>query len=614
MPTQGPAPVLNQLRIDNCIATPTAALLYFSDQVERWESEDNYQIWAQPGPSQRRVKVTEVGRYDPTAKTIILQIQAEPALKVGDKLSIQGIRIGCKHGPDGYGEDTDIFFARVNGDESPADANARRTTKAVEDSVAYPVMMENVGNPPASSYGVGAGSGGGTGSGSLQLSQLATQTITNVLGWKPKEDDAKGFVGALTQSFSLKDVEGHVEATWTPRTYAVQTDLAGGITGAQASLYMRAKEAMDQALPLLDGLYALNPDSDLEMASALKDMIRSQITELTGEMGFAGGPRISRVNQYFHLLLGVNLPTEPPAGLLAVPSDPDKVVGNLGRLRKELELQSFSKYVNKVEHEQNITNFRILSDYLTSLAQSWVNNLKFFGLETKHAFLGSHLVLLSRQLSVVADTVDEVRFTLDSVFIGAAERQTLQLEFSNDPALFIEDLLSWTQTFTREEGPQLIQTSGKLGVGDGFLPIVTKLHRLVEEARDPVKQSRLPDGYRTIRVKNSLHDLANQLSELKRLAQGVSSKQPPTVFDDQVAQTMKEEVTKELRDELRKEREEVREEVRKAREEALEEVREELREELRKAREEALEELRKAREEPRELGSEGRKSSTKVAS
>ena len=350
------------------------------------------------------------------------------------------------------------------------------------------------------------------------------------------------------------------------------------------------------------------------MASALKDMIRSQITELTGEMGFAGGPRISRVNQYFHLLLGVNLPTEPPAGLLAVPSDPDKVVGNLGRLRKELELQSFSKYVNKVEHEQNITNFRILSDYLTSLAQSWVNNLKFFGLETKHAFLGSHLVLLSRQLSVVADTVDEVRLTLDSVFIGAAERQTLQLEFSNDPALFIEDLLSWTQTFTREEGPQLIQTSGKLGVGDGFLPIVTKLHRLVEEARDPVKQSRLPDGYRTIRVKNSLHDLANQLSELKRLAQGVSSKQPPTVFDDQVAQTMKEEVTKELRDELRKEREEVREEVRKAREEALVEVREELREELRKAREEALEELRKAREEPRELGSEGRKSSTKVAS
>jgi hypothetical protein len=33
------------------------------------------------------------------------------------------------------------------------------------------------------------------------------------------------------------EVEGHIEAKWTPRSYAVQTDLPGGITGAQASLY-----------------------------------------------------------------------------------------------------------------------------------------------------------------------------------------------------------------------------------------------------------------------------------------------------------------------------------------------------------------------------------------
>ena len=210
-------------------------------------------------------------------------------------------------------------------------------------------------------------------------------------------------------------------------------------------------------------------------------------------------------------------------------------------------MQSFSKYVNKVEHEQNITNFRILCDYLTSLAQSWVNNLKFFGLDTKHAFLGSRLVLISRQLSVVADTVDEVRFTLDSVFIGAAERQTLQLEFRNDPALFIEDLLSWIQAFAKEEGPQLIQNSGKLGVGDGFLPIVEKLYRLVGEARDPVNKNKLPDGYRTIRVKNSLHDLQDQLAELRRLAKGVSRKQPPMVFDDQVVQKITEKVVRELR-------------------------------------------------------------------
>jgi len=190
------------------------------------------------------VSVGKAPAYDKGAKTVTLQLKAEPALKVGDSISIQGIGLKSDF------EDPDIFFVRVNGAESQAEANARRTTQAVEDSVAYPMMTENVGTPPGSSYGSGSGFGGGiTGSGSLQLAQVATQTITNVLGWKPKDDDAKGFVGALTQSFSLKDVEGHVEATWTPRTYAVQTDLAGGITGAQASLYMRAQDAMNQSLP-----------------------------------------------------------------------------------------------------------------------------------------------------------------------------------------------------------------------------------------------------------------------------------------------------------------------------------------------------------------------------
>jgi hypothetical protein len=84
-------------------------------------------------------------------------------------------------------------------------------------------------------------------------------------------------------------------------------------------------------------------------------------------------------------------------------------------------------------------------------------------------------------------------------------------------------------------------------VGDGFLPIVEKLYRLVGEARDPLNKNKLPDGYRTIRVKNSLHDLQDQLAELRRLAKGVSRKQPPTVFDDQVVQKITETVIRELR-------------------------------------------------------------------
>jgi hypothetical protein len=534
------------LKIIHCIATPTAALVYFSqplgNPVPPASSGSFVVRRANPGMPQT-VNVTSAV-FDTAANTATLQLAKAAALKVGDLISIQGTGIVLANGS---ATGTDVIFIKVNGEESQSEANARRTTEAVEDSVSYPLMTEQVGNPPSSSYGGGTGTGGiGVGgSGSLPLSQLATQAITNVLGWKPKDDDAKGFVGALTQSFSLQDVEGHVEATWTPRTYAVQTDLAGGISGAQASLYTRANEGLQKSLPLLDGLYALNPDSDVEMVTALKDIVSSQFTELVNELGYPGGPRISRVNQYFFLLLGNTLPNTSTTGY-PVACDPDKIKGTLGKLRDELQLQSFSHYVNTIEDEQDITNYRILSDYLTSLAQSWVNNVGFFGLDTKKAFLGTQLVLLSRQLSVIGETVGEVRFALDSVFIGPSERQTLQLEFGKgEPAMFIEDILSWTEAFAKDEGPQLIQNAGKLGVGDGFIPVVAKLETIVGEARHPQNVDDLPRGYRTIRVKHALKDLQDQLGELARIAGEVSLQTPPKVFDyDEIVNKIHEEINK----------------------------------------------------------------------
>ena len=39
----------------------------------------------------------------------------------------------------------------------------------------------------------------------------------------------------------LAMIGGHSEVTWTPRTYAVQSDLSGGVTGGQAGLYDRRR-------------------------------------------------------------------------------------------------------------------------------------------------------------------------------------------------------------------------------------------------------------------------------------------------------------------------------------------------------------------------------------
>lgn len=400
-------------------------------------------------------------------------------------------------------------------------AAAKIAKNPLADLAAYPILTEEVGYPPSPLAGRSGGGGAGSGS-NAPLGQIVSKAVNDILGWKMKAGDTKGFLGALTQSFTLTEVEGHVVSKWKPTSaYAIQTDLAGGITGAQASIYSRGKEALDQSLPLLDGLYTLDPETDMEDLVALKAVVKSQLTELVNELGFLSGPRVARVNQYFTLLL-----TDSDSGLSFPPlqtADPDQIEGTLGNLRDVLGLNFTTQdFVNSVADEQNLSNFRILADYVTSLAQSWINNLPFFGLDAPKPFYGTQLVLLSRQLSVVTESVDEVRFTLDSVFVGPAERQATKLNFpiaSGLKAIFLEDLLSWIYNFSAEEGPRLIQDGGKFAVQNAFTPVVRELLSFVANLpKTPSAANPLPAGFFSPRVRLAISDLADQLQALVSLA------------------------------------------------------------------------------------------------
>ena len=401
----------------------------------------------------------------------------------------------------------------------PGKGKTARLTRDVEDAISYPILTEEVGYR---SSPVGLPSAGGSGiSGGGGLGQVAAKAVGDVLGWKTNSADPKGFVGALTQAFTLTEVEGHIESSWTPRTYAVQTDLGGGITGAQASLYMRAKNALDSALPLLDGLYPLDPEADPEYVKALREMARSQMTEIIKELGTVGLPSILRIDTYFGILLGKS-PT--------VQFDPDKVTGTLGKLRDTYGIYfNNNPFNNSVGDEQDITNFRVISDYMTSLMQSWIANRNFFRLGTSApAFFGTQLVLISRQFTVIAETVNEVRFALDSVFIGPNERQALLLEFTDQALapMFLEDVLTEVESFASDEGPRLLRDGGKISVTNNILPVVQSHQNLVEEAHEPLNINVLPDGFKTARVRNSLDDLNDQLEALVVLIQQVEQKVP----------------------------------------------------------------------------------------
>jgi len=379
----------------------------------------------------------------------------------------------------------------------------------LEDVHSFPILTEEIGSGRAPRP---ATPGSPASPGTSQLGQIVDGALREVLGWRPRTTDSQGFVAALNQSFSVKEVGGHTEWKWTPRSYAVAAEL-GAVTGAQASIYTRAKTMLDQSLPLLEGLHPLNSTFDEEDLDAIRAIVKSSLTELVAELGREGGPRVARVDNLFFQLLGVN-----NVGDLG---DAEKLNGQLGLLRTRFGLER--KFVNTIDEEQNLTNYLIVADNTISLRLTWDKQKKFFDLDATDVFLGTQTVLMSRALAVVAESVEETYFVMDSVFLGAAERQVLELKFPpylNLPSIFLGDLLSWVELFATDEGPRLIRDGGKDGVIEAFSKTVEKLSKLVAATKNLSAEGdpRLPASFNTARVTRALGELDNQLTNVFNLA------------------------------------------------------------------------------------------------
>lgn len=339
-------------------------------------------------------------------------------------------------------------------------AELKKITGVVEDAVTYPILTKEVNG-----YGSGGRNGEASGlSGGGSLTRSAQGAIRDLLGWRYRADDPKGFLAALNKAVDLKEVEGHVESTWKARPFMVQADL-GEVTGAQASIYTRAKVAIEHALPLLDKLEPLRPDADDENTASIRALVRSALTELVAELGIVGGPRLQRVDDYFFQLLGPN----PKAHF----RKPEDVEGHLGDLADRFGLERGR--VLTVEEEQIFTDFLILVDYTNSLFQTWDAQKDFFSRNgSPDKFLGTQLVRLSQVLAVIVESVHETYNAMDSVFLGAEERQVAVLEFANQQPITVAELLNWVEHFAGGEAPQMIEDSGK----DGLVAMSATFSRL----------------------------------------------------------------------------------------------------------------------------------------
>jgi hypothetical protein len=357
--------------------------------------------------------------------------------------------------------------------------------KRLDQLLSFPVLTRELGTGGSGSGGT-ASPGGGTAAG-----QIVEAALRDVLGWRPRSGDPRGFVAALNQSFACGEVGGKSVCKWTPRSYAVSVQAnLGALTGAQASLHARARNVADQVTPLLDGLEAMIPDADEADVESTLAIVRSCLTELVNELGLLGGPRVPRVDDLFIQLLG----GAPRA------QSPEQVRGQLGILRDRLGLNR--SRINTVEDEQNYTNFLLIVDHILSLDHGWQAQRSEFTRTSSTAFFGTQLILVSRQLAVIAESVNEYYTVLDSLFLGPAERETVLLSLGDptDPTvLTIAELYGWVESFVSEEGPRLLQDGGI----DGVKSFQTTLLSLTELVSDAVALAQQPSNNPT----PAFHDL-----------------------------------------------------------------------------------------------------------
>jgi hypothetical protein len=358
----------------------------------------------------------------------------------------------------------------------------------VEVDQAFPLMTTD--GVSRSSTSTGTGDQGPT----------VSAAIRDVLGWRPRVQDPKAFTAALSASFELSTVEDHVVAKYVPRGVAVQADL-GGVTGGQASLYLRAKAAHEQITRMLDSLKPLRTDADPQDCEAYRGLVRDSVRRIVLELGREGGPRVPLVDSAFGTLTGFRPTTparpvvvgNPPspaggtAGLLAafVPTQvapgvmsqatadihPDSVPGQLGALRDRFGLDDDN--VNTVDEEKQRTSFWTLVELVTDLQRSWDTRRLDFTLGAGNGFLGTDLVQISRLLAAAAEQVDELEGVLDSVLVSATERQTVILD--RRTGLTLDDLVQWMRVFFAEDGPNIIRDTGRDGLVSSFTPTAVAL-------------------------------------------------------------------------------------------------------------------------------------------
>ena len=191
---------------------------------------------------------------------------------------------------------------------------------------------------------------------------------------------------------------------------------------AQASIYARAKSALDQIQPLLAGLTPLNPalyqPQDLE---TIRSVVGTELQELVTELALEGGPRIQRVDELFQPAArakGRVAQHEPGRG----PGQPRHAAAALRADRRRDQTRSTRNASSPTSASSSSRCWRC--------TRAGASTASLLSAMSPRASFGTVLIWLSRGLEAVCESVGDLMFALDSVFVDAAQRQVIELRFA----------------------------------------------------------------------------------------------------------------------------------------------------------------------------------------
>lgn len=341
----------------------------------------------------------------------------------------------------------------------------------------------------AASGGQGSGGGGRASGGTdgIYARKKVDQALARVLG-RAVGNDPYAFQAAISGAFPEAGATG--EIVRRPVRSYVGSDGGSKQLAAHQDVLRREIQpiveqagqelaAIEQALPRFTGT-----NREAEEAKALVKLIRSDLDRLVDEVNRGDRPRRSRVDGLLNALIGqhasLSRMTNPDNSPPATPEEEQLDAG----------LQLLERQIEGLR-----TSFR---HYNTAAGP---------GSGSVTVQLASMDLLFGN----VLQAVDDLRAAMDAVGLSQIECRTATFEV-DDETISIEDILSWIESLAETEGPDLIASGGRRGLGRVRDAAESVQHQLYQLSKtDPAPHVGLT--YQTVQ-----DALAELVGSLRRLA------------------------------------------------------------------------------------------------